>query len=146
MQFKPRIWKSQSIVWSKPILNIDNLSTEWIDVMELLAELGKNNPETERSAVMELTTRWRKENGEFFWFFVFYSTLLYQPPSDSTLSEDAVMEPWTVATSAMDVRRSNRSARSHPPTRLYFICTWLDLIHLLGYISSALCYISSALG
>jgi hypothetical protein len=39
------------------------------------------------------------------------------------------MEPWPVATSAMDVRRSNRSARSHPPTRLYFIRTWLYRSH-----------------
>ncbi len=35
-------------------------------------------------------------------------------PSDSTVSEDAGIEPRTGATSAVAVRRSNRSARSHP--------------------------------
>ncbi len=35
-------------------------------------------------------------------------------PSDSTVSEDAGIEPRTVATAAMAVRRSNHSARSHP--------------------------------
>ncbi len=35
-------------------------------------------------------------------------------PSDSTVSEDAGIEPRTVATTALTVRRSNQSARSHP--------------------------------
>jgi hypothetical protein len=35
-------------------------------------------------------------------------------PSDSTVSEDAGIKPRTVATSALTVRRSNHSARSHP--------------------------------
>jgi len=49
-------------------------------------------------------------------------------PSDSTLSENAVIDPRTVVTSALAVRRSNHSTRSHPqsarshPPRL-------DLIH-----------------
>jgi hypothetical protein len=34
--------------------------------------------------------------------------------SDSTVSEDAGIKPRTVATSALAVRRSNHSARSHP--------------------------------
>jgi hypothetical protein len=34
-------------------------------------------------------------------------------PSDSTVSEDARIEPRTVATTALAVRRSNHSARSH---------------------------------
>jgi hypothetical protein len=70
-------------------------------------------------------------------------------PSDSTVSEDAGIEPRTVATTAFTVRRSNHSARSHPQsarshpqwldlihsrlylihTRLYLIHTRLDLIH-----------------
>jgi hypothetical protein len=33
-------------------------------------------------------------------------------PSDSTVSEDAGIEPGTVATTALAVRRSNHSARS----------------------------------
>jgi hypothetical protein len=35
--------------------------------------------------------------------------------SDSSVSENDGIEPWTVATSAFAVRRSNYSARSHPP-------------------------------
>ncbi len=35
-------------------------------------------------------------------------------PSDSTVSEDAGIDPRTVATLASAVRRSNHSARSHP--------------------------------
>jgi hypothetical protein len=35
-------------------------------------------------------------------------------PSDSNVSEDAGIEPRTVATSALAVRRSNHQARSHP--------------------------------
>ncbi len=35
-------------------------------------------------------------------------------PSDSTVSEDAGIEPRTVATSALAERRSNHSAISHP--------------------------------
>jgi hypothetical protein len=45
---------------------------------------------------------------------VLYSTLLHLPPSDSTVSEDAGIEPRTVATSALAVRRSNHSAKSNP--------------------------------
>jgi hypothetical protein len=35
-------------------------------------------------------------------------------PSDSTVSEDAGIEPRTVATTALTVRRSKHLARSHP--------------------------------
>jgi hypothetical protein len=35
-------------------------------------------------------------------------------PSDSTVSEDAGLEPRTVATTALAVGRSNHLARSHP--------------------------------
>jgi hypothetical protein len=35
-------------------------------------------------------------------------------PSDSTVSEDAGIEPRAVATTALAVRRSNHSTRSHP--------------------------------
>ncbi len=52
-------------------------------------------------------------------------------PSDSTVPTDAGIEPRTVATGALAVRRSNHQARSHPQ---------------LGQISSALGQISSALG
>ncbi len=36
-------------------------------------------------------------------------------PSDSTVPTDAGIEPRTVATAALAVRRPNHSARSHPP-------------------------------
>ncbi len=35
-------------------------------------------------------------------------------PSDSTVSKDTGIEPRTIATTALAVRRSNSSARSHP--------------------------------
>jgi hypothetical protein len=38
-------------------------------------------------------------------------------PSDYTVSEDAEIEPRTVATSALAVRRSSHSAKSHPQNR-----------------------------
>jgi hypothetical protein len=44
-------------------------------------------------------------------------------PSDSTVSEDAAIEPRTVATTALAVRRSNHSARSQPRTECK--CTYL---------------------
>ena len=78
----------------------------------------------------------------FFFFFLniflgdFFSFVQYIiqhcficRPSDSTVPTDAGIEPRTVATVALAVRRSNHQARSHPP---------------LGQISSALGQISSA--
>jgi hypothetical protein len=44
--------------------------------------------------------------GDFLFFFVLYS--------DSTVPTDAGIEPRTVATGALAVRRSNHLARSHP--------------------------------
>jgi RsiW-degrading membrane proteinase PrsW (M82 family) len=38
-----------------------------------------------------------------FFFYVMYSTLLHLPPHRSTVSEDAGIEPRTVATSALAV-------------------------------------------
>ncbi len=48
---------------------------------------------------------------------VLYSLLLYLGPSDSSVSEDAGVEPMTVATLALTVRRSSDSARSHPSVK-----------------------------
>ncbi len=47
------------------------------------------------------------KQGDFFdfFFYVLYTTLLHLPPP--TVSEDAEIEPRTVATSALAVRRSN---------------------------------------
>ncbi len=50
----------------------------------------------------------------FFFFLYCIQHCFICRPSDSTLSEDAVIEPRTVATTAMTVRRSNHSAKSHP--------------------------------
>jgi hypothetical protein len=55
--------------------------------------------------------------GDFFIFLLFTYDIqdcLICRLSDSTVSEDAVIEPRTVATTALAVRRSNHSARSHP--------------------------------
>jgi hypothetical protein len=53
--------------------------------------------------------------------FFFLCTILHtassadpQIPSDYIMSEDAGIEPRTGATSALAVKRSNHSARSHP--------------------------------
>ncbi len=51
--------------------------------------------------------------------YVLYSTLLHMPLSDSTVSENAGIEPRKVATKALAVRRSCHSATSHPPISLY---------------------------
>ncbi len=51
-----------------------------------------------------------KRKGNFlgaFFLFVIHSSLFHlPPPSDFTVSEDAGIEPRTVATSALAVRRS----------------------------------------
>jgi hypothetical protein len=52
--------------------------------------------------------------------------------SDFTVPEDAGIEPRTVATSALAVRRSNHSARSYPRLEQISSTTRLDLIHRLG--------------
>jgi hypothetical protein len=63
--------------------------------------------------------------GEFLGFFLSFSQqCLICRPADSTVSEDAGIEPRNVATLALAVRRSNHSAGSHPQIRL-------DLIHKL---------------
>ena len=48
----------------------------------------------------------------FYQYFIQHC-FIYRP-SDSTVSEDAGIEPRTVATTALAVRRSNHLARSHP--------------------------------
>ncbi len=46
--------------------------------------------------------------------YLHYSTLLHLPPLDSTVSEDAGIEPRTIATLALTVRHSKPSDRSLP--------------------------------
>ncbi len=50
------------------------------------------------------------------WIFGFFHFMydIQHCPSDSTVSEDAGIEPRTVATTALAVRRSNHSVRPHP--------------------------------
>ncbi len=72
-------------------------------------------------------------------FLLRFSTLSHLPPLDSAVSEDAELEPRTVATLALTARRSNHLDRSHPHIRLDLIhysaiesaTTRLDLIHIL---------------
>jgi hypothetical protein len=52
--------------------------------------------------------------GGLFLFMYDIQHCFIMPPLDSTVSEDAGIEPRTVATTALAVRRSNYSARSHP--------------------------------
>jgi hypothetical protein len=62
--------------------------------------------------------------GGFFGFFLFMYDIQHCficHPSDSTVSEDAGIEPRTVATTALAVRRSNHSARSHPDILFHVI-------------------------
>jgi hypothetical protein len=48
-----------------------------------------------------------------FWFFIMYNTVSSAAPQ-IPVSLDAGIEPRTVATTALTVRRSNHSAKSHP--------------------------------
>ncbi len=55
--------------------------------------------------------------GDFCGFFLYMYDIQHCficRPSDFTVSEDAGIEPRTVATTALAVRRSKHSARSHP--------------------------------
>jgi hypothetical protein len=52
--------------------------------------------------------------GQVFEFFKYFITLLYLP---AIVSEDAGIEPMTVATFALAIRRSNHSARLNPLLR-----------------------------
>jgi hypothetical protein len=55
--------------------------------------------------------------GGFFYVFLFTYDIqdcFICRPSDSTVSEDAMIEPRAVATTALAVRRSDHTARSHP--------------------------------
>jgi hypothetical protein len=70
-----------------------------------------------------------------FFMYVLSSTCFICRPSDSTVSEDAGIEPMTFSTSALAVRRSSYSA--HLNTWLHLIHTRLHLIHTFLLFSSA---------
>jgi hypothetical protein len=57
------------------------------------------------------------ERGDFIGFFIFMYVIQHCficRPSDTSVSEDAGIEPRTVPTLALTARRSNHLARSHP--------------------------------
>jgi hypothetical protein len=56
----------------------------------------------------------KREFLDFFFFMYDIQHCFICRPSDSTVSEDAGIGPRTVATTALAVRRTNHSARSHP--------------------------------
>ncbi len=70
--------------------------------------------------------------GGFFGFFLFmydFRHCFICRPSDTTVSEDAGIEPRTVVTTVLAVRRSNHSARYHPNLNfLYLLYTWMKII------------------
>jgi hypothetical protein len=85
--------------------------------------------------------------------YVLYQHSFFCRPSDSTVSEDAGIEPRTVATLALAVRRSSHSATSHP---LYHYIVWpvcghqqtegeegRDVVVLMGVQESFLCLYQS---
>jgi hypothetical protein len=53
-------------------------------------------------------------NEPVFWIFLFMHVIQHRT-SDSTVSEDAGIEPRSVAPLALTARHSNHSARYHPP-------------------------------
>ncbi len=81
-------------------------------------------------------------------------------PSDSTVSEDAGIEPRIVVTLALSVRHSNPSARSHlhaarshplsarshPHSAISYPHSAIQILFSLGFISTSLGKISSSLG
>ncbi len=72
----------------------------------------------------------RKPRWDFFDFFflcTIFITALICRPADSIVSEDAGIEPRTVATTALTVRRSYHAARSHPKKFYFYVLlvqTW----------------------
>jgi hypothetical protein len=75
---------------------------------------SENDTENMKKIVIFFT---KYKQGDFFICTVF-NTASSAGPSDSTVSEDAEIEPRTVAISVLAVRRSNHSATSHPPQNI----------------------------
>jgi hypothetical protein len=68
-------------------------------------------------------------NLDFFSMYYIQHCVICRP-SYYIVSEDAGIEPRTVTTSALAVRRSNHKARSHPQLGEISSTTRLDVIHL----------------
>ncbi len=64
--------------------------------------------------------------------YVHFPTLLHLRPLDFTVSEDAGIEPTTVVTLALAVRRSNHLAISHSQINIYkkILCGGKDICEL----------------
>ncbi len=84
--------------------------------------MGSLDPDSDPGSLMASSGGLGRINKRGFFGFIFLctGTVLYDiqhcficRPLDSTVSEDAGIEPSTVATTALAVRRSNHSARSH---------------------------------
>ncbi len=90
---------------------------------------GRTNPKEIIPLDQDLTL-WYSTGGFFILFFMYFSKHCFIcRPTDSTVSEDAGIEPRTVATSALIVRRSSHSATSHPHFGYISSTTRLHLIH-----------------
>jgi len=63
-----------------------------------------------------------------FIFMYFIQHCIICRPSESTVMEDAGMEPRTVAIFALAVRRSNHLARSHPSTKITIMKTLILIL------------------
>jgi hypothetical protein len=118
---------------SKATANSINRSKEGMPATECLKghqqQLGQMMPATTgtHQVLKKFFSYCRNFNREIFWIFSLCTVLIQHcficRLLDSTVLEDAGVEPRAVATLALAVRSSNHSARSHP---------------LLGYISSTL--------
>jgi hypothetical protein len=77
--------------------------------------------------------------GDFFWIFFYVRYIQHCficSPKDSAMSEDAGIEPRTVATTPLALRHSNHSARSHPHPMILnspFISEFVCLAISIGY-------------
>jgi hypothetical protein len=63
-----------------------------------------------------------KLNGDFFGLFLYFIQHSFLcRPSDSTVLEDAGIEPRTISSLSLTISRSNHSTRSHPTNRLHLV-------------------------
>ncbi len=78
-------------------------------------EVLRNSLNTEQNNF--LSGWWKPILNRFFWIFLcmyFVQHCFICCPADSIVSEDVGIEPRTVSTSALAIRRSSHSATSHP--------------------------------
>jgi hypothetical protein len=102
MYFSMYLFKEEYSIWKRPTLFCSRLT--WVQ------HPPHPLPTTADTAPMAHFPKW----GIFGFFQYFIQHCFICRPSDSSESEDAGIEPRTVVTSALAVRRSNHSAGSHP--------------------------------